>query len=328
MTLKISSNMMTSNSRKILTFSGRMRSGKDMLCQAMEKAYGAKTFSLATHLKELCCKVLEIELPMLSPWNNANLNAWKNNRGVFCEEGIEISMQSLELISSETGFDADCVLKACNGLRFRNVRELLQLIGTDVIRSIDSSWHVRKTLLGINALPESTLVCIDDIRFPNELEAFRNVGADSFFVIRNNAEIISRHESENSLFPNDFSTHRIIVNNGTPEALCKEFVDEYSNGFKIVLNKPILLSDCPDYRDTNLWFASELTPIVEETIRQNRERDAFVKDGLITFRNNTKFNLKELLDEMKMEQTYKHKLVGGRFVIDNPVAYENLKRWL
>ena len=49
---------------------------------------------------------------------------------------------------------------------------------------------------------------------------------------------------------------------------------------------------------------------------------------MITFRNNINFNLKELLVEMGIEQTYTHKQAGGRFVIDNPIAYENLKKWL
>lgn len=318
---------MTTN-RKILTFSGRMRSGKDMLCHAMETAYGAKTISLATHLKLLCCKILEIELPMLSPWDCMKLNIWKNNKGVLCEEGIKLSNQSIEIISAETGFSFFTVYDTCNGLRFRNVRELLQLVGTEVIRAIDSSWHVRKTLQSINELPENTIACVDDIRFPNELDAFRKVGADSFFIIRNNAETVSRHESENSLFPKDFQTHRIIVNNGTPEGLCRSFIEGYNNGFKTVAKKPIFLFEYPEYCNVNFDFAIELTPIVEETVRQNKERETFIKNGLITFRNNTKFNLKTLLEEMGITQTYTHKQSGGRFVIDNPIAYENLKKWI
>jgi hypothetical protein len=305
-----------------------MRSGKDMLCKAMETVYGAKTFSLATHLKALCGKILEIELPMLSPWDYMKLDTWKNNRGLLCEEGIRLSKPSLEIITEETGFGLEDVSRMCNELKFRNVRELLQLVGTEVIRTIDGTWHIRKTLQDINKLPENSIACVDDIRFQNELDAFRKAGADSFFIIRNNAENVSHHPSENSLFPNNFPKHRIIVNNNTPENLCKSFANQYANGFDTVSEKPIFISDYPEYNSVNIDFGTELTPIVEETIRQNRERETFMKDGLITFRNNTKFNLKELLEEMGITQTYTHRQVGGRFVIDNPVAYENLKRWL
>ena len=305
-----------------------MRSGKDMLCHAMETAYGAKTFSLATHLKTLCLKILEIELPMLSPWDYTKLDTWKNNRGFFCEEGIELSKPSLKIITEETGFGFEDVSRICDGLKFRNVRELLQLLGTEVIRTIDSTWHIRKTLQDINKLPENTIACVDDIRFPNELDAFRKNGAYSFFIIRNNAENVSHHPSENSLFPYDFPTQRIIVNNMTPEYLCKSFANQYTNGFDAVSEKPIFVSEYPEFRDVNLYFGVESTPIVEETIRQNKEREMFIKDGLITFRNNTKFNLKGLLEEMGMTQSYTHKQVGGRFVINNPIAYENLKKWL
>ena len=319
---------MMTNNRKIITFSGRMRSGKDMLCHAMETAYGAKTFSLATHLKQLCCKILDIELQIFSPWDYTKLDTWKNNRGFFCEEGIGLSKQSIELITEETAFGIEDVSRICDGLKFRNVRELLQLVGTEVIRAIDSAWHIRKTLQDINKLPENTIACVDDIRFPNELDAFRKTGADSFFIIRNNAENISHHPSENSLFPIDFPKNRIIVNNDTLDYLCNEFVLNYKNGFGTSSTKPLFLSEYPEYCDANIQFGTEFTPIVEETIRQNKERDAFTKDGLITFRNNTKFNLKELLEEMGITQTYTHKQIGGRFVIDNPIAYENLKRWL
>ena len=315
------------NNRKIITFSGRMRSGKDMLCHAMETAYGAKTFSLATHLKSICCKILDIELSMLSTWDYAKLDAWKNNRGVLCEDGIKLSNQSIEVVSNETGFDYDDIYGVCKNLGFRNVRELLQLVGTEIIRTIDNSWHIRKTLQDISQLPEATIACVDDIRFPNELEAFRKAGADSFFIIRTNAETVSRHKSENSLFPVDFPVNRIIVNNGEPEVLCNSFVKRYANGFDMASENPIFISEYPQY-NTNINFGTEFTPIVEETIRQNKERDVFVKDGLITFRNNTKFNLKELLEEMGITKTYTHKQNGGRFVIDNPIAYENLKRWL
>lgn len=326
--MRNSSNMMTNN-RKILTFSGRMRSGKDMLCQAMETAYGAKTFSLATHLKSLCCKILEIELPMLSPWDYMKLDVWKNNRGLLCEEGIALSKQSIETITENTGFCFETISKICDGLKFRNVRELLQLVGTEIIRYIDDSWHIRKTMQDINNLPEGIIACVDDIRFPNELEAFRKAGADSFFIIRNNAENVSRHPSENSLFPTNFPKYRIIVNNSTPDYLCKTFVSGYSNGFDAVQKTPpLFLSEYPEYNNANIDFGIEFTPIVEETIRQNKERETFIKNGLITFRNNTKFNLKSLLEEMGITKTYTHKQVGGRFVIDNPIAYENLKKWL
>lgn len=314
--------------RKIITFTGRMRSGKDMLCKAMETAYGAKTFSMATHLKKLCLYILETEIPCLSPWDWTKLNTWKNNRGILVEEGIELSDESVNFISAYTGFPLEDVRDACSGLTFRNVRELLQLIGTDVIRSIDSSWHIRKTLWDISRLPEDTVACVDDIRFANELEAFRNAGAETFFIIRNNAENVSNHESERTLSMSDFPDNRVIVNNGTVEELCKEFTCEFDNGFNVVCNKPIFLSEYPKYNDVERTFGLEQTTLVDEIIRQNRDRDTFLKDGLITFRNNTRFKVAEVLEEMKITHSYSYEQIGGRFVIDNPIAYENLKRWL
>ena len=305
-----------------------MRSGKDLLCHAMETAYGAKTFSLATHLKRLCCEILDIKLPMFSPWDVTKLNMWKNNRGVLDEEGIELCDKSIDVISDYTEFRFEDVKQVCRGKFFRSVRELLQLVGTDVIRAIDSSWNINKTLKDIRGLPENTIVCVDDIRFPNELEAFRKAGADSYFIIRNNAEKVSSHLSENSLSHTNFPDNMVIINNGTTETLCKEFVNKYTKGFDVILEKPILLSEYPEFQKVKRYFGTELTPIVAEVIRQNKEREAFLKNGLITFRNNTDYKLKNVLEEMGIEQTYTHRQIGGRFVIDNPIAYENLKKWL
>ena len=314
--------------RKIITFSGRMRSGKDILCKAMETAYGARTFSMATHLKTLCTHILETEIPCLSPWDGTRLDTWKNNRGMLVEEGIELSEESMNAISEYTGFALEDVRDACSRITFRNVRELLQLIGTDVIRSIDSSWHIRKTLQDISRLPEDTVACVDDIRFANELEAFRNAGAETFFIIRNNAENVSNHESENNLHATDFPDNRVIINNGTVEELCKEFTCEFANGFNVVCKKPIFLSEYPKYSDVERGFGLEPTPLVDEIIRQNKNRETFLKDGLITFRNNTRFKVAEVLEAMRITHSYSYEQIGGRFVIDNPVAYENLKRWL
>ena len=314
--------------RKIITFSGRMRSGKDMLCKTLENELGAKTLSMATQLKKLCCGILEMELPMLSPWDEEKLNLWKNNRGFLSEDGLQLCEETIQMVAYQTGFCTEDVFDRCLGVSFRNVRELLQLIGTEVIRSIDPSWHIRKTLQAISELPEDTIACVDDIRFQNELKAFRDAGADSFFIIRTNAENVSNHESENTLHHSDFPDNRVIINNGDPETLCRNFIKIISNGFGTVSGCQMFLSDYPKYRDVKRDFGVVQTPLVDEIIRQNKDRDMFTKDGLIAFRNNTAFKIKDVLEEMDIVRSYSYEQIGGRFVIDNPIAYENLKRWL
>lgn len=314
--------------RRILTFSGRMRCGKGVLSKAMEKAYGAKTFSMATHLKNLCVDILDIELPNLAPWDLSKLNEWKNGNKTFNENGIVLSEASVEKICETTGFNHEKVNERCDGLVIHNVRELLQGVGTDIIRNINPDWHVWKTLSDIGKLPEDTIACVDDVRFPNELKAFKYASATSFFIIRGNVENVSNHDSETSLSFSDFLDNRIILNFGNENELVKEFLAEYENGFNSTVYKPIFLIEYPDYRNVNRKFGQEKTPLVEEIIRQNKENELFLKEGLITFRNNRDFNLKQVLEQMGISETYRYERKNGRFIISNPLVYETLKLFL
>ena len=304
-----------------------MRSGKGVLSRAMEQAYGAKTFSMATHLKNLCIEILNIEVPDLAPWDITQMNLWKNQNDILSENGIVLSETSIKNICETTGFAEEKVRDCCEGLVIHNVRELLQGVGTDVIRRINPDWHVWKTISDIGKLPEDCVACVDDVRFPNELKAFKYAGADSFFIIRGNAENVSNHESETGLFHTDFPYGRVLLNLWDEESLSKEFVAEFENGYKITVEKPLFLIEYPYYRDVNRKFGLEKTPLVEEIVRQNKKNEIFLKEGLITFRNNINFNLKEVLEEMGILETYRYEQKNGRFIINNPLAYENIKRW-
>ena len=318
------SNTMTT-SRNIITFSGRMRSGKGVLAKAMEKAYGAKTFSMATHLKNLCVEILNMEDEAKGDWTLQKLDEYKNSNEPLSENPITLSESSIAKISEVTGIAQEKIVNSCENTAFQTVRDILQIVGTDIIRQNNPDWHVWKTIHDIGKLPEDTIVCVDDVRFPNELKAFKYAGAISFFIIRNNAEILSNHESETSLHYLDFPDNRIILNINSENELCKEFVAEFENGFNQTVNKPIFLIDYTDYRNVNRKFATEKTPLVEEIVRQNSKNDLFLKDGLITFRNNMNFKLKEVLENMGITESYRYEQKNGRFVINNPLVYENLK---
>lgn len=313
--------------RRIITFSGRMRSGKGILCKSLEKNFGAKTMTMAAHLKELCCRVLDIEVPCEKEWTIEKLDKWKNERATISESGLTLSEESIRTIAEISSFDAESVRKFSDGIIFHDVRELIQKIGTDIIRAIDPEWHIKCVLKDISALPENTIVCIEDIRFKNELEAFRKEGATSFFVIRNNAENVSNHPSETELSFSDFPDNRILLNISSEKEFCNEFLAEMDNHFYITVNNPISLIEFPEYRDVNRAFGKERTPIVNEIVRQNSKNEMFLKDGVITFRNNVNFKLEEVLKEMSLSGRYTYKQVSGRFVIDNILAYENIKRW-
>lgn len=317
--------------RKIITFSGRMRSGKGVLSRMMQQQFGAETFSMASHLKELCIKILDIESPALAPWNIDKMNIWKNESRVLEERGIFLSEAAVKTISDITGFNLSIVKEKTKNISFRNVRELLQLIGTNVIRQIDCNWHIKKTIEDIEQLPENTIACIDDIRFKNELEAFREYGADTFFIIRTNGENISNHDSETELSHFDFPDNHIILNIDKEKPLCDEFVYEFgNNNFEDYVNIPILLSQVKRYKNVNRLFGTEKNEMVEELIKINKYQIDFLLDGYITVPKNSKYEINKILEEMKIDviknvNVYEFE---NYYAIDNPIAYENLKRWL
>ena len=322
---------MKMSKRRIITFSGRMRSGKGVLSRMMQQQFGAETFSMASHLKELCIKILDIESPTLAPWNIAQMNAWKNTNDVLNNGGILLSENSLKTIADTTGFDIECVKEKGKNIRFHTVRELLQTVGTNIIRQLNPDWHIMKTIEDIEKLPENVIVCIDDIRFKNELEVFRAYGADTFYIIRDNAENVSNHDSEIGLSLLDFPDNRIILNIGCEKYLCNTFADSIRNNFTLQTNFPILLSEFPCYKSLNRSFGIIKTPMVEELIRENKNNEAFsnlfLKDGFILHDKNSNFSIQEVIAEMGV---LKENLIDyyNFYAIDNPVAYENLKRWL
>lgn len=306
---------------KIFTFSGRMRSGKGVLANALKEKHGAVIISMADELKKLCCAVLSIETGDIC--TRDKLNELKNSETKF-EHPITFSDFSIGYLSQRIDVPETDIKKLTVNFSFTTVRELLQKLGTDIIRTLKPDWHILRTLKHISELPPGTFVCVDDVRFKNELEAFRKNGARTFFVIRTNAETISNHESETSISWEDFNMSDIILNIGQEKQLVDEFISEYENSFDGVVDLPIFASDFPEYTNANITFGKEKNEVVEQLIEQNKDNETFIKEGRIVCRGNRNIKAVELVSEMKCDYERKN----GRFVFDNPFIYENLKRYI
>ena len=185
----------------ILGFSGRMRSGKTELANICEK-YGYEKLYFALPLKQLCSDLLDISIDELN-----KLKADKT------EIGIVIGNDLCKLISEKTEIPLDIVNKTCDGVVIKDVRHMLQFIGTDLIRKYNTNWHVNRIREMIS--PSKNYV-IDDVRFPNELDLIKELGGDCWFVIRPRIDNVSNHESEISLTWKDFG-NRLIINDSSLE---------------------------------------------------------------------------------------------------------------
>lgn len=189
--------------RRIIGLGGRCRSGKGSLADICEK-HGYKRLYFAMPLKNMCADFLNVSLEELDRLKNENV-------------GLEINFDesTIDFFSKETEIPKETVYKVMNGKLVHNIRELLQFVGTDLIRAYNMNWHVNK----IRAMIEDNeKYVIEDVRFPNEKEMIEDIGGDNWFVVRPKIDNISHHISEESLRWQDFGD-KVIINNNSIEYL-------------------------------------------------------------------------------------------------------------
>lgn len=200
----------------ILGFAGRLRSGKSELAKVCQE-HGYEIMSFATPLKELCADLLSITID--------ELNTLKNNGTRI---NILINDELCEKMAKETDIPIDIIEETSLGKVIGDVREMLQFVGTDLIRKYNTDWHVNRIR---ERLDENKDYVFDDVRFKNEKKMINSLGGDCWFVIRPKIDQISNHESETSLTWQD-CFNKIIINDKTLEYLrfkWENFLDDYAN---------------------------------------------------------------------------------------------------
>jgi hypothetical protein len=81
------------------------------------------------------------------------------------------------------------------------VRELLQVIGTDLLRNqIDRDFHIKRwEEIALPLIKNKVLVLVEDVRFANEAKAIHNLGGLVIMLRRDGIEFSGGHESEQKL---------------------------------------------------------------------------------------------------------------------------------
>ncbi len=204
----------------VLGLAGRMRSGKTELAKVCEN-YGYEKLYFALPLKRLCAELLDISID--------ELNRLKADRE---EIGVMIGEDLCRIISEETEIPLDIVKRTCEGVVIKDVRHMLQFIGTDLIRKYNTNWHFDRIR---EMIDRNKNYVIDDVRFPNEKALIEELGGDCWFVIRTTLDNISNHESETSITWND-CWNKVIINDTTlPNLLFKweTFIGNYEQSCAI-----------------------------------------------------------------------------------------------
>lgn len=307
---------------KLIAFAGRKRSGKGLLSNAICDTYIENNpkpiiLTIANYLKELCCELLCVDFDTLIEWKDDNTKKFS----------IKPNERWFNLINKKTQIDINDIKSVIEGKTFTSIRQLLQIIGTDLIRKYQPEWHVNSLIKDIKENLEFRDVVIDDVRFPNEKKAIEELGGRVFFIIRPNWFYnITNHISETSLKWQDFKSEDIIINDLKAETMCiniqAAFIHIDNDAF--VSQLPIFLSSNEHFRiNCNSSFPNKNNEkLAKDILNQNLINVRFIEHGIIHYHSTNR----KLIEEFKYEVLNSECRNWQRdYVIYNPLINENLK---
>lgn len=303
---------------KIYAFAGRKRSGKGVLSNILKDKYDAEIVTVANYLKYLCCDILECDLEAL--------NTKKDDGTVFslCPDERWYS-----IINEKTGISISDIKNDISNIEFTNIRQMLQVIGTDCIRKHNEQWHVNCMKEDIKRyLSEGKLVAVDDVRFPNEKKAIEELGGICYFIVRPINNNVSNHVSETSLVWNMFDENHIIINDSSLEGFRNKFISHLENNMND-LDSDFLLSERTDiYTSMNVSFGLTKLPIIDDIISQNKDNKNFLEKGIISFKPSNTDTHRDFLSRVYNKSSDGDIGCHASYILYNPLINENLKVYL
>ena len=176
------------------------------------KLQDAVELMLAEHLKEVCAKVFKMEPIRFES---------QQEKKRLLEPAVTLTeLQIVELGGLfELALPAEHVRKHI-GKELKTTREILQYVGTDIMRAIDDDIHLKWAM---RRAPLSNTYVVTDIRFPNEFEFFaKEPGFLPFSIDRKKDSLgdsSANHASETHIPELKKRCLGEIDNNGTVEQL-------------------------------------------------------------------------------------------------------------
>lgn len=303
---------------RIYAFCGRKRSGKGVLSNIIKEKYDGVIVTVANYLKYICCDILECSLD--------ELNSNKDN-------GITFSLYPderwVDIIHTKTDIDRDLIKADIFNIEFTNIRQMLQVIGTDCIRKHNPNWHVNCMKSDLKKyISEGKVIAVDDVRFPNERKAIEELGGECYFIIRPMNIGVSNHISETSLLWNMFDDNHIIINEDDLETFKNNFIIHCDNNFENDKTHSLFLAEKFHYTDMNILFGQEHNTLVDEILSQNKEYGPFIRNGVIRFKP-TSFQLhREFVSRIYRKNITDDINPDTYYIVYNPLINENLKLYL
>ena len=315
---------MSKNKLKIIGFAGRKRSGKTTLAKYLKNEENAIIITIANFLKYLCCDLMNMSYE--------ELNEKKDNGYTF---DVVPDNRWFNIIDKRTHIGIDNIKKELQNVHITSIRQLLQVIGTDVIRKYNENWHVEKMIEEIQSYSEDKLIVIDDVRFPNERDAILRLSGEVFFIVRPNSLTISNHPSETALKWHNFTFDKIIINNyPNEEEFITNFKVHYVSDFETFIPKSLLVSENMDYVMPCGYFGcqehediSTYKDLLNDIIRQVKRDKLFWEYGVIRYKTCTESLAKKYITRVDNNIKYLDTHCN-EFITCNPLIVENLKIYL
>lgn len=260
---------------KIISLSGRKGCGKGVLAEEAIKR-GFVKVSFADRLREL--------VSSLFGWPVCDLRDQVKKEELL-EKPINWGADFAARLKFLVSADHDLV---STNVEIKTRRYALQFVGTDVLRAYDREFHIKSLL---PRLKNGENYVLDDVRFPNELSALADLGAESVFIIRPKYFNYSNHLSEISLRRQAFK--RIIINGGSLESIVRrfnEFLDTVLSPQppKVTLDQLLEALEASNWNSTSAgrllggsrdmaiwWAAKHLIPLPKGAPRYSYNHDAF-----------------------------------------------------
>lgn len=150
----------------------------------------AQEVMLAEHLKNVCSQVFPVPKEDFESQQKKQMEL--SSPIILTEKHVRELFNLFELAPKST----EDVQKHV-GKKLSTPRQILQYVGTDVLRAVDSDIHLKWAM---KIAPKSDVYVVTDIRFPNEFEFFKGQGKFiSVFIDRSQLskkDSASQHASE------------------------------------------------------------------------------------------------------------------------------------
>lgn len=317
---------------KLIALAGRKGSGKTELAKVCEKL-GFKRVFFAFALKNLISELCGFNIDSSQEIKDKEINLVLNGK-------------QINYLAKETSISREYVKQTVGNITIKTVRDALQIIGTNLIRKYNPNFHVDK-LKELILSNTNINYCIDDLRFPNELNMVNELGGTAWFVVRPIINNISNHESETSLRWQDFGNN-ILVNNAPLSNLQTKW--DYFVTYTIITNEPFTrkIFNCNNFIELREKICDELASNKEKTFEDKinyitekyKCSESYIK-AFISILNIPyhKFILEKNYQEtfncidFKNDKTIKlkqgilyNKMNGKKHIItDNPLIIEDIK---